>query len=116
LDNTISGKEKNFQDEEPLLKIILKIMAELQPVRTRDIGCKLGENYRCRISQKEILEVLSYLKRRKRISAERQGWKIGENIYPKWRFYPLRHQAVGYPCFLTQDEKRFLPREIFPHI
>ncbi len=68
--------EKKFQDEEPLLKIILKIIAELQPVRTRDIGCKLREHYRYRISRKEVLEILSYLKRLKRVSEESQRWRI----------------------------------------
>lgn len=72
-----------FQDEKPLLKIIVKIIAELQPIRTMDIGNELEKNYRYNIPRKEILGILSYLKKRKRVSSENEKWKIEKKYFPQ---------------------------------
>ena len=65
-----------FRNEEHLMKVIFKIIRELQPITTTDIWYEVGEEYRYSISKEEITEILSHLEKQKRISMEDEKWKL----------------------------------------
>jgi hypothetical protein len=68
--------DSKFRNEEHLMKVIFKIIRELQPITTNDIWYEVGEDYRHSISKEEIIEVLSHLEKQKRISMEDEKWKL----------------------------------------
>ena len=67
--------DSKFRNEEHLMKVILKIIRELQPITTNDIWYEVGEDYRYSISKQEIFEILSHLEEQKSISMENGKWK-----------------------------------------
>jgi hypothetical protein len=60
------------------MKVIFKIIRELQPITTNDIWYEVGEDYRYSISKEEIIGVLSHLEKQKRISMEDEKWKLNK--------------------------------------
>ena len=75
--------DSKFRNEEHLMKVILKIIRELQPITTNDIRYEVGEDYRYSISKQEIIEILSHLEKQKRISMEDEKWKIKKKYSPR---------------------------------
>jgi hypothetical protein len=68
--------DSKFRNEEHLMKVIFKIIRELQPITTNDIWYEVGEDYRYSISKEEIIGVLSHLEKQKRISMKDEKWKL----------------------------------------
>ena len=75
--------DSKSRNEEHLMKVIFKIIRELQPITTTDIWYEVGEEYRYSISKEEITEILSHLEKQKRISMEDEKWKIKKKYSPR---------------------------------
>ncbi len=69
--------------EQHLLKAILKIIAELQPLTTKDIWYELGEDYRYALSEAELTDFLAFLEDQKRIAMEDEKWKMRKKYSPR---------------------------------
>jgi len=82
----------NFQQEDNIGEVILKIIANYQPITTMDIWYELGEDSRFEdgITYDEVNEILLQLERQKMIvRVEDDKWKIKTIVVKRPRISPV---------------------------